>query len=186
MLGKALIAMLGAIAVVAGAAAAESLAPGVIDLGPYRLAFSATQRSGDRPTEKFHREIPAVGPTMLTLELAEAPQGAPDAADLKGEVELLREKNQFDPPELLATLELPKDGRLAFDYDFAVEGKYIIAARAKDKDGAIYRAQYPFFVIQTEESHPFLVGALSAACIAAAIVIWRGRSKSAAGTKRRI
>ncbi|WP_036286346.1 hypothetical protein [Methylocystis sp. ATCC 49242] len=181
MPGRLSIAILVA-AVYMGAALAETAAPGLFSLGPYRFSFSATQKGSDRPAEKYRREIPGVGPTTLTIE----PADASEAKSPAGEVRLLREKNQFDPPEVLATFAWPQGGPLSFDYNFAVEGKYIVAVNAMDETGDAYRAQYPFFVIQMEESHPLLVGVFSLACVGAVIAIWRGMSKTTSGAPRRM
>jgi len=177
---RALVGLFLAAAVPYGAARTEPSEPGAFGVGSYQLTFSATRKNSGRPAEKFQREIPDLGPATLTLE----PAATSNASGMEVDVQLLREKNQFDPPDVLATLAWPQRGPLRLDYDFAVEGKYIVVVNARDANGVPNRGQYVFFVIQTEESHPLLVGVFCLACVGAAVAIWRGRSRSnARGTR---
>lgn len=159
-----------AIACAARAQPASS-ADGAFDVGPYRMVFSATQ--GGEDGERYHRQIPGFGPTRITVEFADAPPAA--AGDVSVEVQLLWGKNELKPPQRLETHESRGVGAVSFEHVFDEDGKYIIAATAREPGGAEHHGQYIFFVIQTADPHLFVSGLASAIVIGLIYFVWRHR-----------
>ena len=151
---------------------------GLFELGPYRLQFFATQK-GD--AERFYRQIPNFGPTRLNVEFIgeDSRDAAADLSshDLEIDVALYWGKNELKPPELLKSATSRGHAPISFDYDFAEDGKYIVAVAAKSADGAVYRGQHVFFVIASAESDYLIAGAASVFILAFAFVVWRRRQQ---------
>ena len=153
------------------------------DVGPYRLVFFATQRNEEGATERHYREIPSFGPTRLNLEISgygdekARPPLFDDLKDLDIEVQLFWGKNELKPPELLKTYQAHGDAALSFDYDFAEDGKYIIAVNIRKADGTAYQGGRIFFVIQSAGSDLLIAGLASIFILGFAFVIWRRRQR---------
>ncbi|MBI1981630.1 MAG: hypothetical protein HYS63_08800 [Methylocystis sp.] len=59
---------------------------GVFAVGPYLVAFFATQSHEARTAQRYYREIPSFGPTLLNLEIvgrADNPTRPPQFEDIK-------------------------------------------------------------------------------------------------------
>lgn len=149
---------------------------GVFPVGPYAMMFSATQGEAG---ERYHRQIPAFGPTQLNVEFVGAADAAP-AVEFKAldvEVQLLWGKNELLPPRLLETHRLSGDKAFSFEHAFDEDGKYIIAVSAKEPGGAAHRGQYIFFVIQTADPHWAISGLAVAFMSAFVYLLWRHRRR---------
>lgn len=152
---------------------------GAFSVGPYRAIFFATRDSVDARPERFTRQIPSFGPTLLNLEIV----GSNDAASnvrleqLEIQVRLFWGKNELKPPELLETRQSDGAATISFEHSFDEDGKYILAVTAREPGGAEHRGQYIFFVIQTADPQ-LLVSGLAAAIIVSLIyLVWRQRRR---------
>jgi len=177
MLRRALLIVVMAAGVANGARAGagdcvEGPCKGLFEVGPYQLQFFTTQEGS---AERFYRQIPGFGPTQLNLEFIGAAEG--DSQNLEVEVALYWGKNELKPPELLKIETSRGLAPVSFDYDFAEDGKYIVAVAAKNSVGATYRGQHVFFVIASAESDYLIAGATSLFIIGFAYIVWRRRQK---------
>lgn len=152
---------------------------GAFSVGPYRAIFFATQDSVEARPERFTRQIPSFGPTMLHLEIV----GSNDAGanirleQLEIQVQLFWGKNELKPPQLLETRQLDGASSIGFEHSFDEDGKYIVAVAAREPDGAEHRGQYIFFVIQTADPQLFVSGLAAAIIVGLIYLVWRQRRR---------
>lgn len=162
---------------------ADGRCEGAFDVGPYRMVFFATQTHEEGTAQRYYREIPSFGPTRLNLEIAgygedkARPPLFDDLKDLDIEAQLFWGKNELKAPELLKTHQAHGVGALSFDYDFAEDGKYLIAVNIRKADGAAYKGGRLFFVIQSADSDLAIAALASVFILGFAFVIWRRRQR---------
>lgn len=150
---------------------------GAFDVGSYKMFFFATQSNS--PGERYHRQIPSFGPTMLHVEIDGSDNAGSNAAfeQLDIEVQLFWGKNELRPPQLLETHSSRGAASFSFEHDFDEDGKYIVSVVTREPGGAEHRGQYTFFVIQTADPQ-LLVSGLAAAIIVGLIyLVWRQRRR---------
>lgn len=154
---------------------------GVFAVGPYLMAFFATQTHEEGTAQRYYREIPSFGPTLLNLEIAgceDDPTRPPqfeDIKDLDVEARLYWTRNDLKTPELLKTFRAQGVAALSFDYDFQEDGKYLVAVSLRKPDGSDYQGEHMFFVIAAAESGLLLAGAASLFLLGFAVLVWRLR-----------
>lgn len=189
MLGRALIVAL--IAFFAGAGLmASAAAPvvckgdackGVFTVGPYLMGFFASQTYEEGTAQRYDREIPSFGPTILNIEIAgraDEPTRPPPFEDIKNidiEARLYWARNDLKTPELLKTYRAHGVASLAFDYDFSEDGKYVVAVSIRKPDGAEHQGEHIFFVIASADSDYLFVGAGCLFILGFAVLVWRQR-----------
>ncbi|MBM3563537.1 MAG: hypothetical protein FJX48_10430 [Alphaproteobacteria bacterium] len=189
MFGRALIVAL--IAFFAGASlSARADAPdvckgdacqGVFAVGPYLMGFFATQTREEGTAQRYYREIPSFGPTLLNIEIAgreDDPTRPPQFEDIKDldiEARLFWARNDLKTPELLKTYRAHGVASLSLDYDFSEDGKYVVGVSLRKPDGVEHRGEHIFFVIAAAESGLLLAAAASLFLLGFAVLVWRLR-----------
>lgn len=154
---------------------------GAFAVGPYRMVFFATQTHEEGTAQRYYREIPSFGPTLLNLEIAgreDDPTRPPqfeDVKDLDIEARLYWARNDLKTPELLKTYRAHGVEALSFDYDFSEDGKYVLAVSLGKPDGSDHQGEHIFFVIAAAESGLLLAGAASLFLLGFAVLVWRLR-----------
>lgn len=189
MFGRALIVALFAFFTAVGPSAsaaapdvcAGEACKGIFAVGPYLMAFFASQTREEGTAQRYDREIPSFGPTILNIEIAgreDDPTRPPpfeDIKDLEIEARLYWARNDLKTPELLKTYLAHGVASLAFDYDFSEDGKYVIAVNLRKPDGAEHQGEHVFFVIASADSDYLLAGAASLFLLGFAVLVWRLR-----------
>ncbi len=154
---------------------------GVFAVGPYLVAFFATQSHEEGTAQRYYREIPSFGPTLLNLEIvgrADDPTRPPpfeDIKDLDIDARLYWARNDLKTPELLRTYRAHGVASLSFEYDFSEDGKYVVAVNLRKSDGEESGGEHIFFVIAAAESGLPLAGAASLFLLGFAVLVWRLR-----------
>ncbi|MGD9657167.1 MAG: hypothetical protein AB7U61_05935 [Methylocystis sp.] len=154
---------------------------GVFAVGPYLVAFFATQARGEGRAQRYYREIPSFGPTLLNIEIAgraDDPTRPPpfeDIRDLDIEARLYWARNDLKTPELLKTYRAHGVASLAFDYAFSEDGKYVVAVNLRKPDGEELQGEQIFFVIASAESNLPIASAASLFLLGFAVLVWRLR-----------
>lgn len=154
---------------------------GVFAVGPYLMAFFATQTREEGTAQRYYREIPSFGPTLLNIEIAgceDDPTRPPqfeDIKDLDVEARLYWARNDLQKPELLKTFRAHGVATLSFDYDFQEDGKYLAAVSLRKPDGSDYQGEHMFFVIAAADSGLLLASVASAFLLGFAVLVWRLR-----------
>lgn len=154
---------------------------GVFAVGPYLMVFFATQTHEEGTAQRYYREIPSFGPTLLNIEIAgceDDPTRPPqfeDIKDLDVEARLYWARNDLKAPELLKTFRAHGVAAVSVDYDFQEDGKYLVAVNLRKSDGSDYRGEHMFFVIAAADSGLLLAGVASAFLLGFAVLVWRLR-----------
>ncbi|MFO1102686.1 MAG: hypothetical protein U1E20_07275 [Methylocystis sp.] len=163
----------------------------VFAVGPYLFSFFATQTREDRAAQRYDREIPSFGPTLLNIEIVgrtDDPTRPPpfeDVRDLDIEAQLYWARNDLKTPELLKTYRAHGVATLSFDYDFSEDGKYVVAVSVRTPDGVAHQGEHIFFVIASAESGLPIAGAASLFLLCFAILVWRLRKPLTPPARRR-
>ncbi|MGE0236287.1 hypothetical protein [Methylocystis sp.] len=191
----ALIVFLAGAGVLARAATPDGCAgeacKGVFAVGPYLVAFFATQASEDGTAQRYDREIPRFGPTVLNLEIVgrdddpTRPRPFEDVKDLDIEARLYWARNDLKTPELLKTYQAHGVASLSFDYDFSEDGKYVVAVSIRKPDGVEHQGEHIFFVIASADSGLPIAGAASLFLLGFAVLVWRLRKPLTPPARRR-
>jgi len=154
---------------------------GVFAVGSYLTAFFATQTREEGTSERYYREIPSFGATLLNLEIIGCEDDATrhpqfeDVKDLDIEARLYWARNDLKTPELLKTYRAHGVETLSFDYDFSEDGKYVVAVNLRKPDGAEHRGEHIFFVIAAADSGLFVAGVAALFLLGFAVFVWRLR-----------
>ena len=154
---------------------------GMFAVGPYLMAFFATQTHEEGTAQRYYREVPSFGPTLLNFEIAgreDDPTRPPQFEDIKDldiEAQLYWARNDLKTPALLKTYRAHGVASLSFNYDFSEDGKYIVAVNLRKPDGVEHRGEHIFFVIAAAESGLLLASVAAAFLFGFAVLVWRLR-----------
>ncbi|MFO1124557.1 MAG: hypothetical protein U1E25_04195 [Methylocystis sp.] len=164
---------------------------GVFAVGPYLLAFFATQTREEGTAQRYYREIPSFGPTLLNIEIVgreDDPTRPPQFEDIKDldiEARLYWARNDLKTPELLKAYRAHGVASFSLDYDFSEDGKYVVGVSLRKPDGVEHQGEHIFFVIANAESGLLLAGAVSLFLLGFAVLVWRMRKPITPAARRR-
>jgi hypothetical protein len=133
----------------------------VMKIGPYQLDFTGYQPQNS--LDKFCDDIPAVGRTVIVLDVEQGSAGSGavggansnDLRDMAIDLRVLRNVGQASDEDNLERNTVvyvpPKKypaGTLHWEHDFNEKGNFIGLVSAKDDHGQVFVSRFPFAVGQ--------------------------------------
>lgn len=148
-----------------------------LTVGPYTMHFTGYQPEATQEKE-FCEDIPAMGRTVVALDYIEEA-----LRPLPTEVRIIRDtgaEGKEGNLDAITILHIPAkvypNGSINFEYNFPQPGKFVGLVTVGEKQE--YVSRFPFSVGEPKGTSPFLLGALAAVAVAAAIFFLRGRKSA--------
>src|SRR5512146_474197 len=148
-----------------------------LTIGPYTMHFTGYQPEATQEKE-FCEDIPATGRTVVALDYIEEA-----LRPLPTEVRIIRDTGagagagKEGNLDAITILHIPAkvypNGSINFEYDFMQPGKFVGLVTVGDKQE--YVSRFPFSVGEPKGTSPFILGAIAAVVVAAAVFFLRGR-----------
>lgn len=148
-----------------------------LTVGPYTMHFTGYQPEATQEKE-FCEDIPAMGRTVVALDYIEEA-----LRPLPTEVRIIRDtgaEGKEGNLDAITILHIPAkvypNGSINFEYNFPQPGKFVGLVTVGEKQE--YVSRFPFSVGEPKGTSPFLLGALAAVAVAAAVFFLRGRKSA--------
>lgn len=148
-----------------------------LTIGPYTMHFTGYQPESTQEKE-FCEDIPAMGRTVVALDYIEEA-----LRPLPTEVRIIRDtgaEGKEGNLDAITILHIPAkvypNGSINFEYNFPQPGKFVGLVTVGEKQE--YVSRFPFSVGEPKGTSPFLLGAIAAVVVAAAVFFLRGRKSA--------
>ena len=152
-----------------------------LTIGPYTMHFTGYQPEATQEKE-FCEDIPATGRTVVALDYIEEA-----LRPLPTEVRIIRDtgaEGKEGNLDTITILHIPAkvypNGSINFEYNFMQPGKFVGLVTVGEKQE--YVSRFPFSVGEPKGTSPFLMGAIAAVVVAAAVFFLRGRKSGKMST----
>ena len=152
-----------------------------LTIGPYTMHFTGYQPEATQEKE-FCEDIPATGRTVVALDYIEEA-----LRPLPTEVRIIRDtgaEGKEGNLDTITILHIPAkvypNGSINFEYNFMQPGKFVGLVTVGEKQE--YVSRLPFSVGEPKGTSPFLMGAIAAVVVAAAVFFLRGRKSGKMST----
>ena len=152
-----------------------------LTIGPYTMHFTGYQPEATQEKE-FCEDIPATGRTVVALDYIEEA-----LRPLPTEVRIIRDtgaEGKEGNLDTITILHIPAkvypNGSINFEYNFMQPGKFVGLVTVGEKQE--YVSRFPVSVGEPKGTSPFLMGAIAAVVVAAAVFFLRGRKSGKMST----
>ena len=153
-----------------------------LTIGPYTMHFTGYQPDATQEKE-FCEDIPNTGRTVVALDYIEEA-----LRPLPTEVRIIRDTGAGDQAgneanlDEITILHIPAkvypNGSINFEYNFPQPGKFVGLVTVTDKE--TYVSRFPFSVGEPQGTSPYLIVAIAALIVGAAVFFLRGRKSVSA------
>lgn len=153
-----------------------------LTIGPYTMHFTGYQPDATQEKE-FCEDIPNTGRTVVALDYIEEA-----LRPLPTEVRIIRDTGAGDQAgneanlDEITILHIPAkvypNGSINFEYNFPQPGKFVGLVTVTDKEA--YVSRFPFSVGESGGTSPYLIVAIAAVIVGAAVFFLRGRKSASA------